>query len=192
MARLLPLLVFDRDADAYAARGLRYVEQRLQDVEVKELKSGTRREKVTYAERGRCAAHLVERLDRARSAEEVVGVVLQTLIAAHFADELLVAIAASVVLAAAGGAAVSALVIREGDQGPPGPAGPEGEQGFTGDAGPEGPRGPRGARGREGPPGPAGEVDEDSVFTAIETDPSRVGDAVLTAIENDPSRGRMR
>jgi hypothetical protein len=79
--------VFDRDADAYAARGLRYVEPKLQDVEVRELKSGARREKVGYADRQRCAAYLVERLDRARSAEEILGVVLQALIAAHFADE---------------------------------------------------------------------------------------------------------
>jgi len=87
VARLLALLVFDRDADAYAARGLRYVEPKLQDVEVRELKSGERKEKVSYADRGRCAIHLVERLGRARSAEEIVGVVVQALIAAHFADE---------------------------------------------------------------------------------------------------------
>jgi hypothetical protein len=87
VARLLALLLFDRDADAYAARGLRYVDPRLHEVEVRELKSGRRREKITYAERQRCAAYLVERLDRARSAEEILGVVLQTLIAAHFADE---------------------------------------------------------------------------------------------------------
>jgi Homing endonuclease associated repeat len=79
--------VFDRDADAYAARGLRYVDTKLQDVEVRELKSGAQREKVGYADRQRCAAYLVGRLDRARSAEEVLGIVLQTLIAAHFADE---------------------------------------------------------------------------------------------------------
>jgi len=87
VARLLALLTFDRDADDYAARGLRYVEPKLQDVEVKELKSGKRKEKVGYADRRRCAAHLVERLERARSAEEILGVVLQTVIAAHFADE---------------------------------------------------------------------------------------------------------
>jgi hypothetical protein len=67
--------VFDRDADAYAARGLRYVDTKLQDVEVRELKSGAQREKVGYADRQRCAAYLVGRLDRARSAEEVLGVV---------------------------------------------------------------------------------------------------------------------
>lgn len=87
MARLLALLVLDRDADAYAARGLRYVEPKLHDMEVRELKSGQRKEKVTYADRDSCAAYLVERLGRARSAEEIVGVVLQTVIAAHFADE---------------------------------------------------------------------------------------------------------
>lgn len=87
MARLLALLVLDRDADAYAARGLRYVEPKLQDIEVRELKSGRRKEKVNYADRDGCAAYLVERLRRARSAEEIVGVVLQTVIAAHFADE---------------------------------------------------------------------------------------------------------
>ena len=87
MARLLALLVLDRDADAYAARGLRYVEPKLQDMEIRELKSGQRKEKVTYADRDTCAAYLLERLGRARSAEEIVGVVLQTVIAAHFADE---------------------------------------------------------------------------------------------------------
>lgn len=87
IARLLALLVFDRDADNYAARALRYMEPKLQDVEVRELKSGQRKEKLSYADRQRCAAHLVERLDRARSAEEILGVVLQALIAAHFADE---------------------------------------------------------------------------------------------------------
>jgi ParB/RepB/Spo0J family partition protein len=87
MARLLALLVLDRDADSYAARGLRYVEPKLQETEVRELKSGARREKVSYADRGRCATYLLERLDRARSADEVLGVLLQTVVAAHFADE---------------------------------------------------------------------------------------------------------
>ena len=73
IARLLALLVLDRDADSYAARGLRYVDPRLQEIEVRELKSGKRKEKITYAERQRCAAHLVERLDRARSADEILG-----------------------------------------------------------------------------------------------------------------------
>jgi ParB/RepB/Spo0J family partition protein len=91
VARLLALLVLDRDADSYAARGLRYVDPRLQEIEVRELKSGERKEKVTYADRERCAEHLLDRLDRARSAEEVIGVVLQTLIAAHFADETVTA-----------------------------------------------------------------------------------------------------
>ena len=91
IARLLALLVIDRDADAYAARGLRYVEPKLQETEIRELKSGARKEKVSYADRGRCATYLLERLDRARSAEEVVGVLMQTLIAAHFADERVIA-----------------------------------------------------------------------------------------------------
>lgn len=41
------------------------------------LESGKRKEKVSYADRGRCAAYLVERLHRARSAEEILGVVLR-------------------------------------------------------------------------------------------------------------------
>ncbi len=101
---------------------------------------------------------------------------------------LLAAMGACLLLAAAGGAAVSALVIREGDQGLPGPRGPQGERGFTGDAGPEGPRGLRGEPGPDGPRGPAGEVDEESVFTAIENDPSRVADAVN---EGGPSTSEL-
>jgi hypothetical protein len=73
VARLLALLVCDRDADCYAAPGLRYADPKLQEIEVRELKSGKRRSKITYPDRQRCAAYLVERLDRARSAEEILG-----------------------------------------------------------------------------------------------------------------------
>jgi hypothetical protein len=79
--------VLDRDGDSYAARGLRYVDPKLQQVEVRELKSGARREKVSYADRTACGKYLIERLERARSAEELLGVLVQTLIAVRFADE---------------------------------------------------------------------------------------------------------
>jgi len=87
LARLVALLAIDGDAESFAARGLRYVDPKLQDVEVRELKSGERKHKTTYADRERCGDYLIDRLGRARSAEEVLGVLVQTLIAAHFADE---------------------------------------------------------------------------------------------------------
>ena len=83
-----------------------------------------------------------------------------------------------VVLATAAGATVSALVIQQGVQGPEGPTGPAGERGLEGEAGPSGEVGRRGPPGPAGPEGPAGELDDDSVFTAIEGDPGRVADAV--------------
>lgn len=87
LARLVALLVLQSDAATWAARGLRYVDPRLQDTAVRELKSGEKRTKITYAARQRCGEELIARLDRAESGEEILGVVAQTVIAAHFADE---------------------------------------------------------------------------------------------------------
>lgn len=87
LARLVALLVLESDAATWAARGLRYVDPRLQDTEVRELKSGEKRTKITYAERRACGEELIARLDRAESGEEILGVLAQTVIAAHYADE---------------------------------------------------------------------------------------------------------
>lgn len=87
VARLLALLVLNRDAGQLAARGLRYVREELQEVEVRELKSGQRRERITYADPSEAEAHLWAWLERAQTAHEVIGRLLQPLIAAQCADQ---------------------------------------------------------------------------------------------------------
>jgi hypothetical protein len=57
---------------SWAARGLRYVDPSLHEVEVRDLKAAEHHEKVTYAERR--GDYVIERLERARSPKEVLGV----------------------------------------------------------------------------------------------------------------------
>jgi len=70
-----------------AGAGLRLVLPQLQDVEVKQLKSGEAREKVNYADREQCADYLGERIEQARTANEVFELLGDALIAAVLADE---------------------------------------------------------------------------------------------------------
>jgi len=92
VARLLALLVFDREPGGLAGRGLRYVREDLQDVETKEIKAtGEQREKVTYLDPVESQEALYESLSKARNAEQILGRVLQAMIAARWADETVVA-----------------------------------------------------------------------------------------------------
>jgi ParB/RepB/Spo0J family partition protein len=75
------------DNDRLAGRGLRLVLSQLQDVEVKTLKSGDSREKVSYADAAQCTEYLTKRIDAARSAEEVLELLADAVIAAELADE---------------------------------------------------------------------------------------------------------
>lgn len=71
-----------------AARGLRLVSDRLQDVEVKQLKtSGERREKVSYADPQQCADYLAKRIEGARSVGEVLELLGDAVIALLLADQ---------------------------------------------------------------------------------------------------------
>ncbi len=70
-----------------AARGLRLVLPQLQEVEVKQLKSGETREKVTYKDATECEQYLRRRIDEAKSDKEVLELVADALIAALTADE---------------------------------------------------------------------------------------------------------
>jgi hypothetical protein len=90
-ARLLALLVVDRVGADLAARGLRYVREDWQTVERRTLRSGESRERVTFLDRPDCEARLTAWLDAARTPEEVLGRVLQAVLAAAFADETAVA-----------------------------------------------------------------------------------------------------
>jgi hypothetical protein len=92
---------------------------------------------------------------------------------------LLAAVLVAIAVSVGASALVASQVIQTG---PAGPQGVQGEQGVRGPAGPVGTPGPaaeRGSRGRTGPQGPAGEADEESVYSAIESDPDRVREAVM-------------
>ncbi len=75
------------DNDRLAASGLRLVLPQLQEVEVKALKSGASRERVSYADPEQCTEYLAKRVEDARSADEVLELVADALIAATLADE---------------------------------------------------------------------------------------------------------
>jgi ParB/RepB/Spo0J family partition protein len=71
-----------------AARGLRLVTSQLQEVEVRQLKgTGETREKVSYAEPEQCATYLAKRIEGARSANEVLELLGDAVIASLLADE---------------------------------------------------------------------------------------------------------
>jgi ParB/RepB/Spo0J family partition protein len=69
------------------ARGLRLVLPQLQELEVKTLKSGEEREKVDYAGIPECQTYIENRIAEARSADEVLELLADTLIAALVSDE---------------------------------------------------------------------------------------------------------
>jgi ParB family chromosome partitioning protein len=86
VAKLLALLILDRDADKLAGRGLRYVREDWQVVEPKEVRGKTV-EQSRYPEASEAADALYAAIERARTPEQVIGRLLQALIAAHAADE---------------------------------------------------------------------------------------------------------
>jgi ParB/RepB/Spo0J family partition protein len=69
------------------ARGLRLVLSQLQEVEVKELKSGEQRQKVSYADIDQCQAYLRNRIEEARTPNEVLELLSDALIAGLTADD---------------------------------------------------------------------------------------------------------
>jgi ParB/RepB/Spo0J family partition protein len=75
------------DNENLPARGLRLVLPQLQEVEVKTLKSGEERQKVDYAGVPECQSYIANRIAEAKSAEEVLELLADTLIAALVSDE---------------------------------------------------------------------------------------------------------
>jgi ParB/RepB/Spo0J family partition protein len=75
------------DNDGMAGRGLRLVLPHLREVEVKTLKFGGSRERVSYADREQCAEYLAQRIDAAGSSNEVLELLADGLIAAMVADQ---------------------------------------------------------------------------------------------------------
>jgi ParB family chromosome partitioning protein len=86
VAKLLAYLILDRDADKLAGRGLRYVREDWQIVEPVEHRGKTV-DKQRYPEAWECAEQLYAQIERARTSEQVIGRLLQALIAAYAADE---------------------------------------------------------------------------------------------------------
>ena len=75
------------DNENLPARGLRLVLPQLQEVEVKTLKSGEERQKVDYAGIAECQTYIENRIAEAKSAEEVLELLADTVIAALLSEE---------------------------------------------------------------------------------------------------------
>lgn len=81
-------LVLINDNPSLAGRGLRLALEQLQESEVKTLKgTGEQREKVTYAQPLDCRDYLTNRIEEARSANEVLELLADALIAAAVTDQ---------------------------------------------------------------------------------------------------------
>jgi len=85
-AKAVAEVVLDQNENL-AGKGLALVLPQLQEVEVKELKSGEKREKVNYQRPDRCQEYLRSRIAEAKSANEVLELLADALIAAMLADE---------------------------------------------------------------------------------------------------------
>jgi ParB/RepB/Spo0J family partition protein len=90
VAKLLALLILDAHPDKLAGRGLRYTREDWQIVETKEVRGKTV-EKPRYPEGWEAAEQLYAQIERARTPEQIVGRLLQALIAARAADQNAVA-----------------------------------------------------------------------------------------------------
>ncbi len=87
-ARLEALLIgFVESNDDLASAGLALVDERLIEKETTELKNGTTKTKISVLSRSDAHKALIERIKKARSAEEKLGVVWQAMIAAQHADQ---------------------------------------------------------------------------------------------------------
>jgi ParB family chromosome partitioning protein len=106
-------LVFLEDNPRLAARGLRLAFEQLQEVSVKTLKSGEQREKVTYADPESCQEYLANRVAEARSANEVLELLADAMIAATVTDERELPQSRRVGYGLLGGAGVEALLASD-------------------------------------------------------------------------------
>jgi ParB/RepB/Spo0J family partition protein len=75
------------DNRSLAASGLRLVLPQLQDMQVKKLKCGEERERITCRDIEECRSYLASRIAEARSADEVLELLADALIAALAGDE---------------------------------------------------------------------------------------------------------
>ena len=80
------MLILDREPEKLAGRGLRYAREDWQITETVERR-GKQVEKARYPEGWEAAEQLYAWIGRARTAEQIIGRLLQALIAAHAADQ---------------------------------------------------------------------------------------------------------
>ncbi len=85
-AKALAAILID-DNPRLAGRGLRLVLPELQEIEVKPLKSGGQRTKVSFADAEQCKAELLSRVDAATTPERVLEVLGEALVSGLVADE---------------------------------------------------------------------------------------------------------
>lgn len=80
-------LLYIGDNPQLAAAGMRLVSPDFQDVEVKELKSGEKRSKVTYLDPEQCTEEVVRRIKAASTEAQVNEIVEEAIVAARRADQ---------------------------------------------------------------------------------------------------------
>lgn len=80
-------LLYIGDNPQLAAAGMRLISPDFQDVEVKELKSGKKRSKVTYLDSEQCTKEVVRRIKAASTEAQVNEVLAEVIVAATLADE---------------------------------------------------------------------------------------------------------
>ena len=95
LARLLALLILDGQADKLAGRGVRYTREDWQITEHTEVR-GKPVSKSRYPTGPEAAAQLYASIARARTPEQIIGRLLQALLAAHAADQSAVAMSARI------------------------------------------------------------------------------------------------
>ena len=92
LARLLALLVLEGDAGAIAGSGLRFVKDDWQKIDRKVTKAGKVKEKVVYLDdREELRDKLLDWLAGAKTAEQILGRLVQALVASNFVDTRAVA-----------------------------------------------------------------------------------------------------
>jgi len=84
-AKAIAAIFLDDNPDL-SGRGLRLVLPQLQEIEVKQLKSGEPRENVTYADADQCGTYLWNRIEEARSEGEVIELLADAVLAGLLAD----------------------------------------------------------------------------------------------------------
>lgn len=86
MTRLMAL-VFVRQAEGFAALGMRLCFASWKEVEVKELKSGEKREKVHYLDPSEAKDRLIKSIEAAKSVEAIHLILSDAIVAATFSNE---------------------------------------------------------------------------------------------------------